>query len=155
MNIEFEKPNLECYLTTDYDNYMMNDIPINDESEVIVKVGQYLENIKEIQPIINSDMKKLNDFEFINLLKKICDIELDEYDFLKIFSMAHNKKFSKYEIINTSMTRQITKTEGYGHSFDYYDTIVGTQYKVAVAEDANISLEHRYSVKEITKLIET
>lgn len=148
MNIEFHRPNV-------YDIFFNNLTRSSSYIKHLLRddIQNVLKNVEIAEQLTGESATSLSDEEYTKMLYSICSISLTEQDYLKILSQALGNTFVSYTTIETTMTRNITATEGRGNSFDYWNEEVGTEFDIAYAQNANIDTEHSYSVEELKKLI--
>lgn len=148
MNIEFNKPNLYyVFLKNLHHNgdYVANLVSDNFQRNLVT--------IEKMQTLANSKGSPMSNEKYAQLLREVSTVYLDGKDYLKILSEKYCKNFIGFTTISTTMTRNTTITEGHGHSFDYWNEEIGTEFDIVYTDDANIEENHHYSIAEIKALI--
>lgn len=146
MHIDFEVPNIEHAFYDDLYSSVK-------KSEVIKKIEEYLKRAEEVKEIVSKN-SKINNEDLVSLLSNsLSEITLDYEDYLKILTNANGKEYIGFATIKTTMVRKVVLTEGYGDSFDFWEDLVYTKYKIIYSSDICIKNEHYYSIKELKKMI--
>lgn len=139
----------ELWDVFDFEKRMVFNECVGYEIESAVK--RYLNKVSTLTELI-CNRKNLTDRQFFNDLQNVFDVTLDNNDILNILSTSYKKKFIGFKTITTSMVSTVTHSEGFGHSFDWWEGDVQTIYKVAYTEDANIT-DRIYTVSDIKTLL--
>lgn len=133
------------------------------EEDVFSYIGRtsaskvFQENIKKeimmINRLLNSNLEKLSNRDFYNLISEFYDVTLEEDDYLDIISKMYNKKFTKFVEIGTYMTFEDIKSEKYGRKSDWWRQLYQIKYIVVVSEDIDIKPDSIFKKADIKKLI--
>ncbi|MBR4178394.1 MAG: hypothetical protein IKR57_03490 [Bacilli bacterium] len=138
MKIEFEKPNL----IQEYFTLLLSDKVKgngnNDVSSVTNKIDYYVSKIDTYKLLMNKD-RALPNSVFLDLLKEISRIKLEEKDILNILSLKENANYNRILILSTDMIAKRKNT---------------TYVSLKVASTSLLNTKHIYTIDEINNLIE-
>lgn len=99
--------------------------------------------------------KKISDKDFYEMLTEFADIDdWNDYDCYRVIEIACNTKFDGEVTLTTTMQHSVSKREGHGRDFSWWDEAVGVNLKVLYTKDFKFDYEHVYTVSEIKKLID-
>ena len=113
-------------------------------------VRYYIDIIKKF---ITSDLTKLSDKEFYELLNEFYGICLGSEDYLKMLSKYYNKQYTSINKIPTTMTYTSIATEKFAKKFDWWEQLYQVYYFAATSEQVMFDYNKVYSKKEIKKLV--
>ncbi len=147
MNVELLKRKTYWELQSSIDKYIeFNKIDISGLSNQIkelIDAGETCGKMITDKEMSDSDFyKSLKEFAFI--------IDWDENDFKNIVAKYYGWNFAGYATIKTKMHKQINSLGGHKKSHKE----AGVNYKVLYTEDANIDINHIYSIEEVQKLLD-
>lgn len=106
-----------------------------------------------IKRVLDSDIDKLTDDEFFNLLMGTYSITLDTEDYLKLLSKKYHKKYIFVGEIPTTMTFTGRATEGHGRSFSWWPQLYQVGYDAAISRDMDYEYNKVYTKEEVNKLV--
>ena len=152
MNIDLKYKNLYWELDYAIQEYEKNGNI--DFEEINDGVEELIDGAESCLEMINNRRKFNNKDFYLNLLKFAHINGLSDYDYQHILELAYNKKFPGKAVIMTTMHDITTKTEGHGRSFDYFEEEIGINLKIYYTENANINLDHVYTIAEIEELLD-
>ena len=121
-----------------------NEIYIKNE---LVNVISTIDSFKEL--ISNKDIEF---DEYINIINSIYDVELSNYDILKICNDIF-KVPCKTTILNTNLQGVIINQIEKNNKFEYIEEQYPLDINIAFTNDIDIDVYHTYNISEITKLI--
>lgn len=152
MNVELKNRNIYWEIDEAANNYKENGEI--DFSKLDSGILELIDGAESYMKMIQN-RRSFKDKEFFDNLLKIAFInDFNENDCLHVLELVHNLKFVGFGRIKTTMKSTVRKTEGRGKSFDWWEEIVGVDYKILYTKDFTIDNDHIYTISEIKKLLE-
>ena len=134
---------------------IFDEVFLISDDEILNTFKERIKNhLNIINNLLNSDLEKMSNEEYYNLIKNIYNISLEDEDYLKIISKKMNKKCTRFSTINTTMTFTDVATEGRGRSFDYWDQLYQIKYEVAEFKDCKLKFNETLPKDKLRKMID-
>lgn len=137
-----------------YENLFDRVFEISDNEILDMFKKEINNNLNFINSLLNTDLKKMSNEDYYNLIKNIYNISLEDKDYLKIISKKMNKNCVRFSTINTTMTFTGIATEGRGRSFDHWDQLYQIKYDVAEFEDCKLKFNETLSKDKLRKMLD-